>query len=137
LIDDNGIRDLDAELAALDALPNFEVRLFNPFTLRRPKAFSYFFDFPRLNRRMHNKSFTVDGIATIVGGRNVGNMYFGYGPNEQYIDTDVLAAGPAAADVGRDFDAYWSSLSAYPADRILQPAPDGLKQLQVAAQAQG
>ena len=56
LLDDNGISGLDRELAALDALPNIEVRLFNPFILRNPKALGYAFDFFRLNRRMHNKS---------------------------------------------------------------------------------
>ena len=33
-------------------------------------------DFARLNRRMHNKSFTADNQLSIVGGRNIGNEYF-------------------------------------------------------------
>lgn len=132
LVDDNGIAGLDADLRALDDLPNMEVRLFNPFTLRRPKLLSFAFDFSRLNRRMHNKSFTVDGAATIVGGRNIGDIYFAFGPDEHYIDTDVLALGPAAADVSEAFDAYWNSASAYPAGLILPAAPEGLAQLQAA-----
>jgi phosphatidylserine/phosphatidylglycerophosphate/cardiolipin synthase-like enzyme len=36
-------------------------------------------DFSRLNRRMHNKSFTVDNQATVVGGRNIGDEYFAAG----------------------------------------------------------
>jgi putative cardiolipin synthase len=60
----------------LNAHPNVEVRLWNPFTLRRFKMLSYSFDFFRLNRRMHNKSFTVDGRACVLGGRNVGDEYF-------------------------------------------------------------
>ncbi|MDP2120349.1 MAG: phospholipase D family protein [Hoeflea sp.] len=130
LVDDNGIAGLDAELRALDDLPNMQVRLFNPFTLRRPKLLSFAFDFFRLNRRMHNKSFTVDGAATVVGGRNVGDIYFAFGPDAHYIDTDVLALGPAATDVSEAFDAYWNSASAYPAGMILPAAPDGLVQLQ-------
>lgn len=132
LLDDNGIAGLDAELRALDDLPNFEVRLFNPFTLRRPKLLSFAFDFFRLNRRMHNKSFTADGAATVVGGRNVGDIYFAFGPDVHYIDTDVLAIGPAAADVSTAFDAYWNSASTYPAGLILQPTSDGLERLQSA-----
>lgn len=132
LLDDNGIAGLDAELRALDELPDFEVRLFNPFTLRRPKLLSFAFDFFRLNRRMHNKSFTADGAAAVVGGRNVGDIYFAFGPDEHYIDTDVLAVGPAAADVSAAFDAYWNSASAYPVGLILPPAPDGLAWLQAA-----
>ena len=129
LLDDNGIAGLDADLRALDDLPNLEVRLFNPFTLRRPKLLSFTFDFFRLNRRMHNKSFTADGAATVVGGRNVGDIYFAFGPDEHYIDTDVLALGPAAADVSVAFDAYWNSASAYPAGLFLPDAPDGLEEL--------
>jgi putative cardiolipin synthase len=75
---------------------------------------------------MHNKSFTADGAATVLGGRNVGDIYFAYGPGEHYIDTDVLALGPAAAEVSTMFDAYWNSASAYPAAMILPDAPDGL-----------
>lgn len=135
LLDDNGISGLDAPLRALDDLPNFEVRLFNPFTLRRPKLLSYSFDFVRLNRRMHNKSFTADGAATVVGGRNVGDIYFAFGPEKHYIDTDVLALGPAATDVSTAFDAYWNSASAYPASLILSPAPDGMARLQTAVEA--
>src|SRR3546814_1313263 len=70
LLDDNGIVGLDNDLAALDALPNVEVRLFNPFILRTLKPLGYAFDFVRLNRRMHNKSLTADGATSILGGRN-------------------------------------------------------------------
>ena len=130
LLDDNGIAGLDAELWALDDLPNLEVRLFNPFTLRHPKLLSFTFDFFRLNRRMHNKSFTADGAASVVGGRNVGDIYFAFGPDEHYIDTDVLTLGPAAAEVSAAFDAYWNSASAYPAGLVLPAAPEGFARLQ-------
>jgi putative cardiolipin synthase len=33
--------------------------------------------FGSVTRRMHNKSFTVDNQAAILGGRNVGDEYFG------------------------------------------------------------
>jgi len=128
LLDDNGIRGLDGDLAALDALPGFEVRLFNPFVLRSPKVLGYAFDFFRLNRRMHNKSLTADGAASILGGRNVGDIYFGFGEGLHYIDTDVVVTGAAAADVGADFDRYWASGSAYPVARILSQAGAGALQ---------
>lgn len=79
LLDDNGITGLDNELTALDALPNVEVRIFNPFMLRSLRFLGYAFDFVRLNRRMHNKSLTADGAMSILGGRNVGDIYFGFG----------------------------------------------------------
>lgn len=123
LVDDNGTPALDQEMAALDALPTAEVRYFNPFVMRSPRLLNYAFDFFRLNRRMHNKSFTVDGAVTILGGRNIGDVYFETGAGHLYFDLDVLAAGPAATDVGADFDSYWNSASAFPAGLLITPEP--------------
>ncbi len=118
LLDDNNTVGLDAVLAALDIHPNIEVRLFNPF--KRPGRFlGYIVDFSRVNRRMHNKSFTADNQATIVGGRNVADEYFGASSIRTFIDLDVLAVGPVVEEVSRDFDRYWASKSAYPAARLL------------------
>jgi putative cardiolipin synthase len=122
LLDDNNTGGLDGVLAALDAHPNIEVRLFNPFPSRRWRYLGYLADFARLNRRMHNKSFTADNQATIIGGRNVGDEYFGAGDNVLFVDLDVLAIGPVVNDVSRDFDRYWASGSSYPVDRLLPPA---------------
>lgn len=124
LLDDNNTSGLDPVIAALDAHPNIEVRLFNPFPIRRPRLIGFLTDFSRLNRRMHNKSFTVDNQATIVGGRNIGDEYFGAGDGALFADLDVLGVGPVVADVSADFDSYWASLSSYPADRIV-PAAGG------------
>ena len=97
LLDDGGTAGLDRELAALALHPQIEVRLFNPFVLRWPKPLGYVTDFNRANRRMHNKSFTADNQASIVGGRNVGDEYFG----------------------ATDFDRYWASASAWPVQAIV------------------
>lgn len=130
LLDDNGISGLDDELAALDALPGIEVRLFNPFIVRTLKSLGYAFDFFRLNRRMHNKSFTADGAVSIVGGRNVGDVYFGFGTGVQFIDTDVMVAGQAAAEIGADFDRYWQCRSSHAIARIVgAPAHGSLDRL--------
>jgi putative cardiolipin synthase len=126
LLDDNGTAGLDDALAALDRHPNFEVRLFNPFSVRSPKAIGYLTHFDRANRRMHNKSFTVDNQATIVGGRNIGDEYFGATDDVVFADLDVIAVGAVVPDMSKDFDRYWASLSAYPIDRILaskKPVP--------------
>ena len=121
LLDDNNTSGLDETLAALDAHPNIEVRLFNPFVIRTPRV-GYLTDFFRANRRMHNKSFTADNQATIIGGRNIGDEYFGAAAEGLlFVDLDVLAIGPVVTDVSHDFDRYWASASAYPADRILPP----------------
>ncbi|KQP11961.1 phospholipase D family protein [Pseudorhodoferax sp. Leaf267] len=123
LLDDNGTAGMDQLLAALDAHPLVEVRLFNPFRVRSPKWLGYLTDFSRANRRMHNKSFTADNQATIVGGRNVGDEYFGATEGVLFADLDVLAAGPVVPQISQDFDRYWESASAYPAAQVL-PAVD-------------
>jgi putative cardiolipin synthase len=121
LLDDNGTSGLDDTIAALDAHANIEVRLYNPFAVRSARSFNFLWDFARLNRRMHNKSFTADNQATIVGGRNVGNEYFAAGGGVWFRDVDVLAVGAAVRDVSQAFDLYWSSASAYPATRVVGP----------------
>ncbi|SUH38174.1 Cardiolipin synthetase [Salmonella enterica subsp. enterica] len=68
LLDDNNTPGLDDTLRLLDSHPNIEVRLFNPFSFRTLRALGYLTDFARLNRRMHNKSYTADGVVTLVGG---------------------------------------------------------------------
>ena len=121
LLDDNGTSDLDDSLAALDAHPKIEVRLFNPFRNRNWRPLGYLFDFARLNRRMHNKSFTADNQATVIGGRNVGDEYFGAGNDFLFVDLDVLAIGPVVDDVSSDFDRYWASASSFPVRDVLPP----------------
>ncbi|GAA4124301.1 phospholipase D family protein [Aminobacter aganoensis] len=119
LLDDNGVPGLDRTMATLDAQPNFDIRLFNPSTVRRPKMLGYAFDFFRMNRRMHNKSFIVDGVAAIVGGRNIGNEYFKVGEESYYFALDVLGTGPVVQDTSKAFDSYWNSASVFAADTIL------------------
>ncbi len=77
----------------MNAQPDFEVRLFNPSTVRSPKLLGYAFSFARMNRRMHNKALIVDGAAAIVGGRNIGDPYFQIGTGDVYVDADVLGVG--------------------------------------------
>ena len=134
LLDDGGTAGLDRELAALALHPGIEVRLFNPFVLRWPKPLGYVTDFARANRRMHNKSFTADNQATIIGGRNVGDEYFGATDGVLFSDLDVLAIGPVVHDVSQDFDRYWASPSAWPVQAIVPAVTgDDLAALQASA----
>jgi putative cardiolipin synthase len=119
LLDDNNTSGLDDFLGALASHPNIKVRLFNPFRLRRLRPLEYLTDFARLNRRMHNKSFTVDGQVAIVGGRNIGDEYFDAHQALSFVDLDVMAVGPIAAEIASDFERYWQSESARPAESIL------------------
>src|SRR4029453_1017644 len=77
LLDDLGTTPSDAVLLAIDSHPNIEVRMFNPVALRSMRLLGMIGDFARINRRMHNKSFIADGQVAIVGGRNIGDEYYG------------------------------------------------------------
>nr|WP_298378404.1 phospholipase D family protein [uncultured Halomonas sp.] len=125
LLDDLGNSLSDNLLAALSEHPNIQVRLFNPFKHRNFKYLGFVTDFSRTNRRMHNKSLTADNQATIVGGRNVGDEYFGATDGTLFSDLDVLAIGPVVQEVSEDFDRYWASGSAYPVNRLLPEASPG------------
>lgn len=127
LIDDNnGSEALDEALAQLDRHRLIDVRLFNPFRSRGfGRHFELIADLPRLNRRMHNKSITADGRATILGGRNVGDEYFGLADTMQFADLDVLGVGPVAAEVTRSFDDYWNSELTWPLAALDLPGAQG------------
>jgi cardiolipin synthase C len=97
LVDDPYYKASDPVKAALDAHPGVEIRLFNPLTIRNWSIFDFIFDFARVNRRMHNKLLVADNATAIVGGRNVGDIYFGVNTTANYRDLDVLAVGPSSA----------------------------------------
>jgi putative cardiolipin synthase len=70
---------------------------------------------------MHNKSLTVDGIATVVGGRNIADEYFHAGHPALAADLDVLGIGAIAEAMAADFARYWDSPAAVPIDRLARP----------------
>ena len=104
LVDDPYYKASDPVKAALDAHPNVEIRLFNPLTNRRWSILDFIFDFGRVNRRMHNKLMVADNAAAIVGGRNIGDIYYGVNTIANYRDLDVLAVGPVVRDLSGVFD---------------------------------
>jgi putative cardiolipin synthase len=109
LLDDIGTQGRDRGLLALDAHPNIELRLFNPFALRSRRLFDFIASGGRVNRRMHNKSFNADNQLAIVGGRNSGDAYFQARSEDGFADFDLLLAGPAVRELGDAFDTYWNS----------------------------
>ena len=109
LLDDVGSMAPDDKLAALDSHPNIEIRLFNPARVRSPKLVGIAWEPMRLNRRMHNKSFTADGVVSILGGRNIADEYFSANETMNFADLDVAMIGPAVKDVTSSFEIYWNS----------------------------
>ncbi len=136
LIDDLGTSAKDEGLLMLDAHPSIEVRLFNPVALRRARGLGALLEFRRINRRMHNKSFTADNQFAIVGGRNIGDEYFEAGSDLDFGDLDVIAVGPVVREVSSAFDLYWNSESAFPItafDGHTARSDEALEQTRIAA----
>jgi len=123
LIDDIATQGYDIGMAALDAHPNFEIRVFNPFSLRTGRYLNVR-DYVRVNRRMHNKSFIVDNQAIIVGGRNIGAEYFSAQEEMNFADMDVFGVGPVARDGSAVFDEFWNDRHSLPASALVAPLED-------------
>ncbi len=131
LVDDIYTGDNDPKIAVLDSHPRMEIRLFNPWRYRGNGigyVWNFLTDSGRLNHRMHNKLLVADSAALIIGGRNLGDEYFGLHEEFVFSDLDVLVLGPVAAEAEHHFDRYWNSDWSIPvtARRDLQPTPADL-----------
>lgn len=120
LVDDMFTSGYDERIAALDSHPNFEIRIFNPFYRGfAGRIRSGVTGFSRINRRMHNKSFTVDNQVTVIGGRNIADEYFGAREDAKFSDLDVLGVGPVVQDVSTMFDTFWNHETAVPVPAVV------------------
>lgn len=137
LLDDFNVGDRDTPLVAMDEHPNVEVRIYNPNASRRGMArwFTFVGEFRRLNERMHNKMFVVDGSAAILGGRNVGDEYFGLSETLNFRDRELLAVGPVVPHISRGFDAYWNNERSYPIETIASDRPSHVEVQAIRARA--
>ena len=120
LLDHVTTKDTDFKFARMDRHPNIEIRLFNPFENRGFRGLEFVFSLERLNHRMHNKAFIVDNAIAIVGGRNIGDNYFGVDSAANFRDLDLAVVGPVVQDVSRSFDRYWNSEFAVPISAIIE-----------------
>jgi phosphatidylserine/phosphatidylglycerophosphate/cardiolipin synthase-like enzyme len=127
LVDDFHTAGEDRRFRRLGQHPNIEVRLFNPFAGGRFAMWTRFLaaasDIPRINHRMHNKLLVADNALAITGGRNIGDQYFTRDRNSNFIDLDVVAAGPIVPQLSASFDAFWNSKYAYPIASLAPPEP--------------
>ena len=125
LLDDMFTTGYDIGMAALDSHPNFDIRIFNPFHRGAAgRAQSAVTGFGRINRRMHNKSFTVDNQITLIGGRNIADEYFGAREDAKFGDLDVIGIGPVVQDVSNMFDTYWNHETALPVPAFARELDD-------------
>jgi putative cardiolipin synthase len=114
LVDDINLAGWDAKVASMDAHPNIEIRIFNPFANRSKRTFDFLIDLNRINHRMHNKLMVADNAVAIVGGRNIGNHYFDVATDANFRDLDIAAAGPVVRETSRVFDHFWAGDWAVP-----------------------
>lgn len=106
------LREPDKVSAMAQSNPNFELRLYNPVNQRIASLDigileNLILDFTAVNHRLHIKILTVDGEQTLIGGRNIGDKYFGQDPEFNFIDRDILMKGPAVTDAEDAFDLFW------------------------------
>jgi putative cardiolipin synthase len=124
LVDDIQLKGLVSKLNVLNAHPNIEIRIFNPFSMRMHFPLELFrvaefaIDGNRLNHRMHNKLLVADNQLAILGGRNIGDDYFGFSKKRNFIDTDILLSGDIVEKLSDGFDLYWNSRWAFPVNEI-------------------
>jgi len=138
LVDDIWFAANDEVIAAISNHPNFDIKIFNPGYARHKVsgALEFLAKFQELNRRMHNKLYIVDNRIAIVGGRNIGNPYFGLSEKYNFRDLDVMTTGPVVEEISEAFDDYWNTELAYPghlmSDKVsvddLDAVRDGVKE---------
>lgn len=125
IIDDFHTTGEDTILSDLNAVPNLEVRLYNPIASWRKSAFGRTLgvlpEIGRLDHRMHNKLFVADNAAAIFGGRNIADEYFMRSEESNFVDLDMFVAGPPVRDLSKSFDTYWNSPIVYPLAQIIEP----------------
>ena len=119
LVDDMNVAGRDATVASLDAHPNIEIRIFNPFANRGNSMFDFLTDFGRVNHRMHNKIMVMDNNLAIIGGRNIGDHYFSVNPETNFRDLDIVAAGPVVREISSVFDRFWNGDWAVPIEVLM------------------
>ncbi|MBK5207112.1 MAG: phosphatidylserine/phosphatidylglycerophosphate/cardiolipin synthase family protein [Polaromonas sp.] len=123
LLDDFNTSGKNAQVLKLAFERNIELRLFNPLPGGRGsmilRILSNLKDVARMQRRMHNKIFAADNAVAIVGGRNLGETYFGQSAGTNFVDIDLLAAGRIVRDLSHSFDQYWNNPLAYPVQSLM------------------
>ncbi len=121
LLDDIWLLARDRALATAALHPSIEIRIFNPARVREASFWwlgEFALRFRQLNRRMHNKLFVADNRVAVVGGRNIGNEYFGFDEDFNFRDLDVVAMGPVVGEISSAFDDYWNSELSVPAEHL-------------------
>jgi len=123
VVDDTLFIKGKAGLANIAAHPNIEIRIFNPWAHKGVgRLFETVARAKRLNHRMHNKLLIADNRMAILGGRNVGDHYFGLNHKYNFHDLDMVVLGDAATESSAIFDHFWNSDRVIPATAFVEDA---------------
>lgn len=133
VVDDMVLKKEDVEiLLALSLHPNFEIRIYNPVQTvgvsMAEMVVNVLTDFRRFNQRLHNKTFLVDSLIGLTGGRNVANEYFDHDQEYNFLDRDIMVAGPVAGSMQDNFEIYWRSELSRPIEELLPARRSALDQ---------
>jgi len=124
LLDDINAQGRDPAYVALDRHPNIKIRMFNPSRTRHNglrRGLEMVLRVLTVTRRMHNKAFIADGRVAIVGGRNIGDAYFGAGKMSNFRDLDLALVGPAVREAEIIFDNFWNCDMSLPVHVLTLP----------------
>ena len=113
LIDDTFTVGHAKDIWDVDHHPNIEYRIYNPFR-HRPDSMAMrqlmnLGAFSRVDHRMHNKSLIVDNRVAVIGGRNLGDEYFGLHDVSNFRDMDLLCSGEHVKELSGLFDGFWNN----------------------------
>lgn len=105
------MKSMPDKIQELASLPNVQVKIYNAVS----KSFlSAFKDLKNIVASDHDKIIVVDGITSIVGGRNIGADYYAdKGENDiVYRETDVVMRGRHVAEqLDKAFEDEWKCLT--------------------------
>jgi phosphatidylserine/phosphatidylglycerophosphate/cardiolipin synthase-like enzyme len=103
------------QVAVAGAHQNLDLKIYNPLfergSLSNPLqyALASIAQFRTLNQRMHTKLLIVDDKLGLTGGRNYQDDYFDWSPSFNFLDRDILVAGPVVRRMSETFNVFWHS----------------------------
>ncbi len=124
LVDDLLIDADDESLIALAAHPLIQIKIYNPKhkvgTSKTRRVLNIFSDFRSINQRMHDKTFMVDGLLAITGGRNMADEYYDFNHHYNFRDRDILLIGSVVTHMTDSFNRFWESPLSVPVETLLK-----------------
>ena len=120
LLDDISTTGKDKEITTLAQHPNISLKLFNPNSLRTLfRNIALLLDVNTLGKRMHNKALIADNTAAIIGGRNIGDVYYASNNKTLFLDYDALIIGAVIPDISQSFNIYWNAKESVSYEKVL------------------